>query len=139
MDSDFGTAVIGYLHVTANRTLCARIEHGITDGVLAVCGIKGYLARLVSQGKVDQSVRNHEVELIWPFFNRHLCSILHDERNTFCLDQAVALTDKQGLFGDRSDAGHFIGECTLLVHGKLALGNNAGKPSKGVRASDDKK
>ena len=94
MDSYFGTTVISYLHVTANSTLCARIEHGITDSVLAVCCIKSYLACLFCQRKVNQSVYNHQVELITVSFDSHFCSILHDERNAFCFDQAIALTDQ---------------------------------------------
>ena len=109
MDPDSGTTVISYLHVAANSTLCARIEHGITDSVLTVCGIKGDLAGLICQRKVNQSVHNHQVELIPASFDSHLCSILHDESNAFCPDQTIALTDKQGLFGDRSGAGHLIG------------------------------
>ncbi len=94
MNSYPSTTVISYLHVAANSTLRARVEHGITNRVLAVCGIKGYLARLVSQGKIDQSVHNHKVELILAIFDSHFCSILHNKCNAFCFDQAVTLTDK---------------------------------------------
>jgi len=109
MKSYPGTTVISYLHVAANSILCARIEHGIADGVLTVCGVKGYLASLLCQRKVNQSVHNHQVKLILASFDSHLCSILHDKSNAFCFDQAIVLTDKQGLFGDRIDAGHLVG------------------------------
>jgi hypothetical protein len=106
MKSYPSTTVISSLHIAANSILCARIKHRVTNGVLTVCGVESYFASLLCQGEINQSVHNHQVELILASFDRHLCSILHDKSNAFCFDQAIALTDKQGFFGDRRGAGH---------------------------------
>ncbi|MCW5202927.1 MAG: hypothetical protein QTN59_18640 [Candidatus Electrothrix communis] len=109
MKSYPSTTVISYLHVAANSIIRARVEHGITDSVLTACGIKGYLAYLFCQGEINESIHDHHVELTLTFFDRHLCSILHDESNALCLDETLAFTDKQGIFGNRIGTGYLVG------------------------------